>query len=66
MVCFEEIAETDVGIVGLKPTALILGAVGAVIVHQHNFVLVVGIVVFGNALQNVVYVLVAIVCTENN
>ena len=61
---FDEVAEGDVGVVGLEALAFGLGVVGAVVVDQHNLIVAVRIVVVGNALQHIVDIFVAVVCAE--
>ena len=65
LVGLDEVAELHVGVVGLEPLALVLGAVGAVVVDQHYFVQVARVVVECDALEDVVDVFVAIVCADD-
>ena len=66
MVCFDTIAEGDVGVVGLETAALALGGVGAVVVDKDYLVLVVRIVVVGNAFEYVIDVLFAVIGANND
>ena len=66
MVCFDTIAEGDVGVVGVETAALALGGVGAVVVDKDYLVLVVRIIVVGNAFEYVIDLLFAVIGADDD